>query len=151
MMRLAPLDRDKLRDLIEDIAAGRKELKTLTACPREEFIIDRHRYAETEHYFRRVLEGILTAATHILSRLPKETKDYAAVIKSLGDVGIVNPQFAQRNLGLAGYRNRLVHMYWEVSTGELYDTVREHLDDLNEFAEAFAKVIRDPQKFGIAE
>lgn len=150
MIRLVPLDRDKLRDLIEDIASCRRELETLTTYPRKKFIVDRHRYAETEHYFRRVLEGILTAATHILSRLPQETKNYAAVIKSLGDAGIVSPQFAQRNLGLAGYRNRLVHMYWEVSPGELYDTIREHLDDLDEFAEAFAQVLRDPQKFGLA-
>ena len=147
MIQLAPLNRDKLRNLISDIESCRQELAALLVQPKEIFINDRHLYAQLEHYFRRSLEGILTAGTHILSRLPMETKDYAAIIQSLGTAGVIPPEFAQRNIGLAGYRNRLVHMYWEVSPAELYDTVREHVDDIGKFAEYFQVVLQDPKRF----
>ncbi len=150
MIQLAPLDRDKLRALTEDILMCKKELVKLTDLSKEEFLRKEHSYAVTEHFFRRALEGILTAGTHILSRLPIETKDYTAIIQSLGKAGVISPEFAQRNKGLAGYRNRLVHMYWEVTVEELYDTVREHLEDIEKFAEAFIAVQRNPKKFGLS-
>ncbi len=147
MIQLAPLNRDKLRSLITDIESCRQELAALLAQPKAVFINDRQQYAQMEHYFRRALEGILTAGTHILSRLPIETKDYAAIIQSLGTAAIIPVEFAQRNIGLAGYRNRLVHMYWEVTPPELYDTVKEHIDDIGAFAEYFQKVLQHPEHF----
>ena len=147
MMRLAPIQTHKLRQLVEDILFARRELAKLVEIPREDFVIDRPRYAQTEHYFRRGLEAILTAATHILSRVPLETKDYAAVIEGLGKAGIVEEEFVRRNKGLAGYRNRLVHIYWEVPADELYDTVKEHLDDFDGFADAFRRVLQEPEAF----
>lgn len=147
MILLAPLNRDKLRSLISDIESCRQELVVLLVQPKEVFINNRHLYAELEHYFRRSLEGILTAGTHILSRLPMETKDYAAIIQSLGTAGVIPAEFAQHNIGLAGYRNRLVHMYWEVTPAELYDTAKEHADDIGAFAEYFQVVLQDPNRF----
>jgi uncharacterized protein YutE (UPF0331/DUF86 family) len=149
MIRLAPIQTHKIRQLIEDIVFSREELTKLVVVTRDDFIVDRARYAQTEHYFRRGLEAILTAATHILSRVPLEAKDYAAVIDGLGKAGIVEETFAQRNKGLAGYRNRLVHLYWEVSPEELYDTVKDHLEDFDAFAVAFQRVLQEPKTFNL--
>ena len=147
MMQLAPLNRDKLRNLIADIESCRQELSALLEQSKDVFISNRQLYAQMEHYFRRALEGILTAGTHMLSRLPMETKDYTAIIQSLGTAGIIPVQFAQRNIGLAGYRNRLVHMYCEVAPAELYDIVKEHVDDIGAFAEYFQTVLQYPDRF----
>jgi len=148
-MRLAPIQTHKIRQLVEDVVFSRGELVKLVAVTRDEFVADRARYAQTEHYFRRGLEAILTAATHILSRVPLEAKDYTAVIEGLGKAGIVEEVFAQRNKGLAGYRNRLVHLYWEVSPEELYDTVKDHLGDFDGFATAFQRVLQEPAAFNL--
>ncbi|MBI2416176.1 MAG: DUF86 domain-containing protein [Candidatus Kerfeldbacteria bacterium] len=147
MIQLAPLNRDKLRSLIADIESSRQELTHLLTQPKDVFVNDRKLYAQLEHYFRRALEGILTAGTHILSRLPLEAKDYAAIIQSLGTAGIIPVEFAKHNLGLAGYRNRLVHIYWEVSPAELYDTTKEHVNDIGAFAEYFQIVLQYPERF----
>ncbi len=149
MIQLAPLNRDKLRNLIADIESSRQELAALLVQPKDVFVTNRQLYAQLEHYFRRALEGILTAGTHILSRLPIETKDYTAIIQSLGTAGIIPAEFAQHNLGLAGYRNRLVHIYWEVTPPELYDTAKEHLDDIGAFAEYFQIVLQNPTRFNL--
>lgn len=37
MIKLAPLNKDRLRDLIEDIESCRKELERLTGCSKSDF------------------------------------------------------------------------------------------------------------------
>lgn len=147
MTSLAPLDVTRLRNWIAEIQECLKELRELTKTSSEDFLKDRRNYGLTEHYFRRALEGILTAGTHILSRFPTKTKDYQEVILSLGKLDILPGEFAEKNRKLASYRNRLVHLYWEVSAEELYKTVKDRMTDLDRFCDYYLQVVRDPKKF----
>lgn len=147
MTPLAPLDPARLRNWIGEIQECLKELRELTKASLEDFLKDRRNYGLTEHYFRRALEGILTAGTHILSRFPIKTKDYQEIILSLGKMDILPMEFSERNRKLASYRNRLVHLYWEVTAEELYRTVKDHLADLDQFCDCYLHVVRDPKKF----
>jgi uncharacterized protein YutE (UPF0331/DUF86 family) len=70
---------------------------------------------------------------------------------SLGQHGILPVDFAEKNYKLASYRNRLVHLYWEVSTEELYQVITQHLDDLKLFCSYFQEVLKEPEKFGLRE
>lgn len=149
MIKYAPLNINKIRNLIADVQNGVSELDKLVSQDFELYRKDSKNYGLTEHYFRRALEAMLTIGTHFLSRLPAKTKDYTEVIVSLGKFGIVPQDFADRNRGLAGYRNRLVHLYWEVSEEELYKTVKDHLKDLDEFCEYFQKVLENPEKYNL--
>lgn len=148
-MRYAPLDINKIRDLEADIQESLRELRKLSALNDDEFEGEPLSYAAAEHHFRRVLEGILTIGTHILSRIPAKTKDYQDIIVKLGEFGIIPRDFAERNKKLAGYRNRMVHLYWEVTPRELRSIIREHLNDLDTFCEYYREVVRDPGKFNL--
>ncbi|RMG70848.1 MAG: DUF86 domain-containing protein [Nitrospirae bacterium] len=144
-----PINIQKIRNILSDIELSIEELKAITSCSLEEFKKDRRNYGLAEHYLRRALEGILTIGSHILSRLPVKTKDYRQIILSLGEYKIVPMEFAEKNKNLASYRNRLVHLYWEVSMDELYQVIRQHLDDLTMFCIYYKEFIRNPQKFGL--
>ena len=150
MIKYAPLNVNKVRNLIADIQNSIGELEKLVGVDFEIYKKDPKNYGLTEHYFRRALEATLTIGTHLLSRMPAKTKDYTEIIVSLGKFNIVPQDFAERNKGLAGYRNRLVHMYWEVSEEELYKTVKEHMKDLNEFCSYFQSVLENPAKFSLS-
>lgn len=76
-------------------------------------------------------------------------RDYQEVIELLGERGIIPKDFASRNKKLAGYRNRLVHMYLEITPDEIYAIMLEHLGDLRGFAEYFRKVGASPGDFGL--
>ena len=147
MIKYIPIDINKIRNLISDIQNSANELRELAKLGLEEFKSDRKNYALAEHNMRRALEGILTIGTHILSRLPAKTKDYQEIIISLGNYGIIPRDFAEKNKKLAGYRNRLVHMYWEGSMEELHQIINQHLADIEQFCEYFQEVLQDPQKF----
>lgn len=147
MIKYAPLDISKIRNLISDIQNNIKELSSLAKLSLKEFSGDNRNYGLAEHYLRRSLEGILTIGTHILSRLPVKTKDYQDIIIGLGEHGIIPKDFAEKNKKLAGYRNRLVHMYWEISSDEMHGILNNHLYDIDKFCGYFQKVLQNPEKF----
>lgn len=149
MMKYAPIDINKIRDLEADMQESIKDLRKVLDLGLEKFTSDKMYFAAAEHCFRRILEGILTVGTHILSRMPVRTKDYQDIIVELGRHGVVPVEFAERNKKLAGYRNRIVHLYWEVTPEELYAVSKEHLSDLNAFCEYYREVVRHPEKFGL--
>lgn len=149
MTRYIPIDTNKIRNLITDIENSINKLSDLSKLDIETFKADNNSYAVCEHHLRRALEGILTVSTHILSRLPVKTKDYQDIIISLAKQGIIPNDFAERNKKLAGYRNRLVHMYWEVSMEELHQIINQHIEDLKKFNRYFQEVLQDPKKFNL--
>lgn len=145
----APLDRQKLDHLITDIELCTRELENIGKLRATDLERDRRNYAVAEHYLRRALEGILTAGTHIISRLPTNVRDYRDIIVALGQNKIIPGDFAERNRGLAGYRNRLVHLYWEIAPPEMLRIIQEHLGDLKTFCRYFKQVLGKPQDFGL--
>lgn len=149
MIEKRPLNTQKIRNILADIEFNLKELRSLVSSGFEEFRSDRKNYGLAEHYLRRTLEGILTIGSHILSRLPAKTKDYKQIILSLGEYGIIPVEFAERNKRLASYRNRLVHLYWEVTMDELFTVINQYLEDLYLFCRYFQEVLKDPERFGL--
>lgn len=141
-MKYAPLDIGKIKNLISEIQENITALKEFSFMPLKEFKADRKNYGLCEHHLRRALEGVLTIGAHILSRLPAKTKDYQEIILSLGKLGIVPEDFAEKNKRLASYRNRMTHIYWEISSDEIYKITKEHLKDIEKFCEYYLDYIR---------
>ena len=50
---------------------------------------------------------------------------------------------------MAKYINRLVHFYAEVSTKELYQIIRDDLDDFDILLRAIQQVLSHPEKFDL--
>lgn len=149
MIKYSSIDKNKIRNLIADVQSNIKELSALGGLSVDEFKADRKNYGLAEHYLRRSLEGILAIGTHFLSRLPAKTKDYQEIITELARFSIIPKDFAEKNKKLAGYRNRLVHMYWEVSEEEMHQVIREHIGDLDKFCIYYQKVVQNPEKFNL--
>lgn len=143
MIKYAPLDISKIKNLTAEIQANIRELKKFSSLSFEDFHKDKRNYGLSEHHLRRALEGILTIGTHILSRLPVKTKDYQEIIISLGDYGVIPKDFSEKNKKLASYRNRMVHMYWEVSEKEIHQIIKEHLTDLEKFCQYYLDYVRN--------
>ncbi len=60
-------------------------------------------------------------------------EDYRDILVLLSRNGVIPSDFMERIKGMAGYRNRLVHMYNEVDTEELFGIIRDHRSDIKEF------------------
>lgn len=88
--------------------------------------------AAAESFLRRSLEAVLAVGRHVLARLGRLdlAQEYKAIARGLTKEGIVDGQLGVTLGQMAGYRNRLVHFYHEVSADELYDIVVNHRKDL---------------------
>lgn len=61
------------------------------------------------------------------------TNEYAAISAQLVDQGILPKKFKSTAVKMAKYRNRLVHFYHEISKEELFEILKSHLSDLEDF------------------
>lgn len=129
------IDREKIIARVEDIKNALLELGKIPNKTMEDFAADKNYFYLASYWLRIAIEGVLTIGTHILSRMPSngKQKDYTQVILSLVDYDILPQDFAKKIKGMAGYRNRLVHLYWNVSKEEVLNTLQNELSDFQKF------------------
>ena len=121
-------------ELIEEMLAG---IATLPLASAEELTADPRMLAAGESFLRRALESLLDLGRHLLAQgfgIP--TAEYKAIPRELEQVGVLTPALAARLQQMAGYRNRLIHMYDEITPGELYRILTHHLGDVPDVLDA---------------
>ena len=103
----------------------------------DEFASDARNVAAAESYVRRALEALLDLGRHVLAkgfgRAPAEYKDIAV---ALGDDGVLDRAMAQQLVQVAGYRNRMVHFYHQVTQRGLYQICTSELGDVESILDA---------------
>ena len=103
------------------------------------FTRDPRRVAAGESYLRRTLEALLDISRHVLAKgFARGPSEYAEVARQLGEVRVVSPAQGERLVRMARYRNRLVHVYDEVTAPELYDRLVRRRGDIEETLGAVA-------------
>lgn len=50
---------------------------------------------------------------------------------------------------MAGYRNRMVHFYGEITEKEIYHIIQEELADLHTFCAYVEKILREPSEYNL--
>lgn len=152
-MTSVPLNRTVLLNRLAEIERDLTDLMKLRHVPLKTFTHGHH-FAVAEHHLRRALEAVFDAGNHILSRLPlapsQRPETYKALALAMGRYKVVPKAYAEGPLlAMAGYRNRMVHFYDEITPAELHGIVRNHLGDLEAFAKALHDIIRHPRRLGL--
>lgn len=98
----------------------------------DSFRSDWRNVASAESYLRRALEALLDLGRHVLAKgFGQPVVEYKEIALALVQVGVLNKDQGDLLRELAGYRNRLVHFYHEVSDRELYDICTQQLGDID--------------------
>ena len=109
----------------------------------EEFIADARNPAAAESYLRRALEGLLDLARHILAKASGQAPaEYKAVAAMSAESGLIAAERGALMMQIAGYRNRLVHFYDEISEQELYEICSSQLEDVRTVLEDLMDWVR---------
>jgi uncharacterized protein YutE (UPF0331/DUF86 family) len=146
-MVISNLNIGRILELLRYMESCVQELKPFSRMTREEFLSDKKNPPFVESYLRRSLEVVFDIGRHILSKTYgfKEI-EYRAIAKELGEKQVVTLELSDELSKMAGYRNRMVHFYKEVTPEELYDIVVNDLKDFERFAKeivAFIKAYED--------
>jgi uncharacterized protein YutE (UPF0331/DUF86 family) len=119
------------------------QLESLSQMPISEFLSDRRNAAAAESFLRRSLEAIFDIGRHILAKTGgiNMATEYKAIARGLGERNVVSKDLSQKLIQMAGYRNRMVHMYHIIAEDELYNIITEDLNDIREFVVSIKKYL----------
>ena len=119
------------------------EIRGLPLGDRETFFSDRRNLWTAESCLRRALEALLDLGRHILAKeFGIGVSEYREIALRLEELKVLSPEDAQLLRTFAGYRDRLVHFYHEVTEDELYEICASHLGDIERVRDAYLRWIR---------
>ena len=126
----------KLQDYLEKLV----ELKNIN---KNEFISDFRNSNSAKYLLQVSIECCLDIANHIIaSEKFRSPNDYADSFRVLNEQKIVPDSLIDRLIEMAKFRNRIVHIYWEVDEDLVYDIIQTYLSDFELFIQSILKVLK---------
>jgi uncharacterized protein YutE (UPF0331/DUF86 family) len=100
------------------------------------FLADRHKIAAAESYLRRALEALFDIGRHILAKgFAYPATEYKEIAKGLSNNKVLVEKEAELMRKMAGYRNRMVHFYHEITPEELHEICLYHINEIKLLAD----------------
>jgi uncharacterized protein YutE (UPF0331/DUF86 family) len=136
---------DKVRKITSEIFISLERLEDLKALSEADFLSDRHKIGSAKYNLIVAIEGMTDLCNHIIAKNGFRTpEDYADTFKVMAEKGAFDEKFTATLIQMARFRNRLVHIYWEVDDHELYRIIESRLPDIKTFLEDFGRFIGSP-------
>lgn len=111
-------------------------LKDLCLEEKAAFLADRHKIAAAESYLRRALEALFDIGRHILAKkFAYPATEYKEIAKGLSENKVLVEKEMELMREMAGYRNRMVHFYHEITPEELHEICLYHLNEIKLLAD----------------
>lgn len=125
----------KLQSYLEKLS----ELKTIT---KNDFVSDFRNSNSAKYLLQVSIECCLDIANHIIaSEKFRSPDDYADSFRVLHEQKIVADSLIDRLIEMAKFRNRIVHIYWEVDEDLVYEIIQTYLNDFELFIQAILKIL----------
>ena len=125
-------DRDIMLRLVSELRKSVRRLKILSGMEKEEFIGDPDKMASAKYHFIVAIESCIDMCNHIISqnsfRVPE---DYADTFRVMSEEGALEEEKLNDLVAMAKFRNRLVHLYWEVNNDQLHEILLSRLGDFD--------------------
>jgi uncharacterized protein YutE (UPF0331/DUF86 family) len=100
-----------------------------------------------ERFLQLAIESCLNIGNRILALVQfnqpiDAPQTYADIFLRLKDIGAIEPELTQRLVAMAKFRNRLVHLYWEIQAEKISDIIQNDLDDFKAFEKSIVHFLR---------
>lgn len=135
-MTSGPIDLKVVQDRLQIVEECLRGLRALPLETPEVFLSDYRNPAAAESLLRRSLEALLDVARHLLAKgFGQRSLEYRQVAQLSVEKGLIRDAgLGRRFLLIASYRNRLTHVYSEVTPDELYKIASTELGDVEALA-----------------
>lgn len=149
-MVISSLNIKLLEDRLGFINKAIAKLRLLSQLPEDRFL-EGDTPAAAESYLRRCLEAVFDIGRHIVARtVGKAEVEYEVAVR-LAESGVLTRELAGQLRLMAGYRNRLVHFYNEVSEKELFHILQNNLSDIERFVREITAFIQSYRRASSSE
>lgn len=128
------VDSERIGKLIGMMREAVHSLTEIKDMPRSKFLSDKHIQSSAKYNFIIAIEASIDLGSHIISRKAfRAPEDYADTFKVLGDAGVLESEFCSELEKMARFRNRLVHLYWDVDVVEVWKILQSRLGDFERY------------------
>ncbi len=133
------VDPDRLHARLELLAGYLRELRRLSELPVPDYL--RHEAYAGRYLVQVAAQTCIDLANHVVAsegwRAPRDFGDAFTVLR---EHDVIDSELAGRLRGLAGLRNRLVHVYADIDDVLVHDSLTAGLADIDAFAVAVARL-----------
>lgn len=134
---------DKIQAKIEQLKEYTHYLVELSKLDKDELIGDPYKLGSAKYYLQVAIECCVDIGNHIIAKsgfpTPKEYKDTFII---LGDKGAFTKDFTKTLIQMIRFRNRLVHLYWEVDPETVWGILQNKLEDFEQFVKDIMNFIK---------
>jgi uncharacterized protein YutE (UPF0331/DUF86 family) len=138
------VDKATLDLLLTNLQRYVSVLRDLSTVPRDAFLGNPDKIGNAKYHFVIAIECAIDIANHVIAsenfRFPKDNADSFAV---LVERGVIEEGLRVVLPARARFRNRLVHMYFDVDDARVWEFLGTSLPDFDRFARAVAERYRD--------
>lgn len=136
------VDPDKIQKLVSSMRESVRMLSEIKGMSESKFKKDNHRQSSAKYNFIVGIEAAIDIANHLISKRGfRAPEDYADTFKVLADADVIEKKFALDLVKMARFRNRLVHLYWEVDISEVWKIIQTRLDDFEDYISQIGKYL----------
>jgi uncharacterized protein YutE (UPF0331/DUF86 family) len=144
---MTAFDGERVERLVSAIRNSLRLLRDLSRMNEADFNGDEHKQSSAKYNFVSGIEAAIDLANHLIStRRLRAPEDYADTFQVLCEAGVFRPDFTAELKKMARFRNRLVHRYWEVDTGELWRILQTRLGDFDAYVENVVRYLETESK-----
>jgi len=113
-------------------------LEDLGKLTEAEFTADPHKIGSAKYHLIVAIEGVVDLCNHVISKNCFRTpEDYADTFRVIQEKGALDSEFTSSLMQMARFRNRLVHIYWDIDNAELYRILQTRLQDVKRFLKEY--------------
>ncbi len=136
------LNQELILTRCREIEESLDRLEEIRNNPRETFLVDRDLQDIASYRLLVAIEAALGLCYHVSAkRLKKVPEEYAECFAILAGAGIITTELSERLQKTTRFRNLLVHMYWKIDYGAVYEILCNSLDDLRSFSKVIAGLL----------
>ena len=131
----------RINDHLQRLNRYLHQLKKIADTNKKEFTENVLYIASAERYLHLAIESCLNIGNRILSleqfhKAVRAPESYADIFRELAKIDVISFEFSEELILMAKYRNRLVHIYWEIQPEEIYEILQTRLGDFEKLIES---------------
>jgi len=131
---------DHLRALNESL----KDWERYQSIPLDELHTDRDKRNMVLHALLISIQSAIEIVNHIIAEKGfRKPSTYRETFEILYEEGLISKNLSENLSDLAGFRNVLVHIYWQLDIDAIYEILQQDLGLLKNFEGVVTKLLQD--------
>jgi uncharacterized protein YutE (UPF0331/DUF86 family) len=139
---------ERIKDHLEYLNRYYLILKELQVKSLDDFLNDVIIRTSAERCLQLAIESCLNIGNRLIAlcqfkKPVKVPENYADIFYELTKLGVIDHDFCEKLVQMAKFRNRLVHIYWDIDNEQVYKFVKNNLEDFKLFQEKIVEYLNE--------